>query len=421
MWSLRNKSNSILAQKWHLFNHNHIRLVPVTSLVLIIVMMMMVSCASAQIKYPSETDKLVAQDSNTLLSPGFLPFLNECSSKNPPVQLCTMYYDMVYNAYQLGSMGNDTKLAIQKADQELDKPELIKEFCEIFRNETINTLDKQPFSQANDFNITQWIQIRPVCEVSCLQVSSNKPQPVEVKQVCKFISGGCRWISQQKKKLYLPNLLPQIPIPVPNQSGNGNYQPVDGKTQNLNGNEENKQQLKGSISASPVSNPNTMQNPPPNLLASNLNVKSSSSSNPALSKANSNLKTPDDTHVSKQIEISPPAAQQPSAQMPGNVTPPLNKTSPSNTIANKTGISNNIETKPVNAPLPPPPAPPKQTPPSLDNQSEDEAIDGDKKNELEDENQDNEGKQKVYIKKTAICKHLFILKCSFFVLFTHYL
>lgn len=381
MWPLQNKLNSMNAQKWYSFNH--IRSVSVNSLVFII--MMMVSLGGCtQMKYPLERDKLVAQDSNTLLSPEFLSFLNGCNNPNIeiPIQLCTMYYDMVYNAYEFGSMGNDTKIAIQKADQELDKPELIKEFCEIFRNETINNLDKQPFSQANGYNVTEWIQMNPICVLNCLVNSNKKSRYFEVKQVCKFISGGYRWISEQKKKQYLTKLAAQNENQI--QSGNDKADVKVDTNPNLN--DERTQEM-ANANVRPVSNQIAPQN-----AVSNTNVKSSPSSGPTIDKTNS--KTPDDTHVSKQVDNPISAAQQPPVQSPGIVTPSLNKTSPSNVAASKKpSISNNIEQKIV----PPPPMKPTQSP-LLDIQSEDEGLDGteNKKPDFDDENPENEGNLKFY-------------------------
>lgn len=380
MWPLRNKLNSMNAQKWYSFNY--IRTVPVTSLVFIIVMM--VSFTSAQMRYPPERNELVARDSNTLLSSEFLSFLNECNKPNIeiPIQLCTMYYDMVFNAYEFGSVGNDTKIAIQKADQELEKPELIKEFCEIFRNETINNLDKQPFSLANGYNVTEWIQMNPICVLNCLVNSNKKSNYFEVKQVCKFISGGFRWISEQKKKQYLTKLAAQNVNPI--QSGNVNDK-ADEKVDTNSNDEKTQEMANANINARPVSNQIA-----PQIAVPNTNAKSNPSSIPTLLIDKINSKTPDDAHVSKQVDNSISAAQLPPVQSPGNVTPSLNKTSPSNVNANKKpSISNNIEQKIV------PPPPMKQTQSSLlDIQSEDDGLDGNDnklKPDFDDENPENEG------------------------------
>lgn len=391
MWSLQNKLNSVNAQKW--YSLNHIRSVPVISLVLIIVMMM-VSFTSAEIKYPPERVNLVAQDGNTLLSHDFLPFLNECSNSNVVVSipLCTMYYDMVYNAYQLGSKGNDTKEAIQKANQELDKPGVIKEFCDIFRNETINTLDKQPFSQVNGFNATQWVQSEDHCKANCLQ-PSNKPPDFdnEIKQVCKFISGGYRWISEQKKKQFLANLPVQnlSPISNPVQSETSSNKVDAGNVAvNQDLNEANKQ-LKpiGNGVASPV-NPNLPVVSDPNTIVKP-NQSASSASSASSSVVKPSAKVPE--QVSKPIEGSVPAVPQPPKLSPANVTPSLNnKTSTASVNASKPG-NNIIENKIV---VPPP----KQTQPPVDIQSEDEGLDVDKtKTDFEDENPDNDGKEKRFL------------------------
>ncbi|XP_055325046.1 trans-Golgi network integral membrane protein 1-like [Sitodiplosis mosellana] len=383
MWWLQNKLNLMHAQKWHSFNH--IRSVPVTLVVLITVMSVLF--ASAQIQYPKERVSLVAKDNNTLLDPGFLPFLTECSKSNVGAskELCTMYYDMVYNTYELGAKGLDTKIAIQKADKELDNQQLVKEFCEIFRNETTNTLDKQPFSQTNGYNITEWIKTSLICEVNCLQ-KGKQPNLVEIKQVCKFISGGCRWIGEQKKKLYFASLVP----PNANQNlGEAVNDNAGGKGDaNAAVNNENKARPIAIINANANGNSspaqNTLQDPAPN---NDAITNAKSSSNPEPKKPNS--KAPEETQISKQVEISVPAGQQPQRQLPAKVTPSLNRTSPSNltTNNNKSSNINIVETKIVQPPPLPPAVTPKQARPlSPDNESEDDLEVNDKKPDIDDEN-----------------------------------
>lgn len=357
---------------------------------------MLVSIASAQMQYPKERNSLVARDNNTLLDPAFLPFLIECNKPNgtTPIQLCTMYYDMVYNAYELGAKGVDTRQAIQKADKALDNQQLVDKFCEIFRNETIQTLTKQPFSQANGYNVTEWIQLKYACEINCLK--NGKPPMTNVftiQQICKFISGGLKWIGEQNQKLYLSSL------PSPNTNAiaggtiNDNANGVGKVDANAIVNEMNNAPPKAVVNAnananvngSPVQNPR--QNSPSDAIT---NAKSSLNADP---KGKPNSKTTQETQISRQVELSIPAAQQPPRQLPGSVTPSLNKTTPSNLTANnnKVSNSNNIEAKIVQ----PPPAAPKPTDLPLDNNQSEDELEGNEKNkaDIDDENQENEGNE----------------------------
>lgn len=188
MW-LQNKWNSVNIIKWNYL--------------LQIQLMIMISFASAILIMPAERTQLVVDDNNTLLSPEFLPFLEECSGQKPNVRLCSMYFDTVYNVYRHGQKWrDDVKMAMIDASKKLENSELTDKFCNILQNESSMALDAQPFSKANHFDAFKWIKESLVCQVNCLDNSESEASHLlRVKEVCKFISGGCRWIVAQKKNL----------------------------------------------------------------------------------------------------------------------------------------------------------------------------------------------------------------------------
>lgn len=141
-----------------------------------------------------EWQDMVAKDGNTLLKEEFLPFLKQCTTDTATADmpLCTLYYDMVYNVYQYGAKTAEVTKEILAANEALDKwPE---QFCDSFPNET-NVLDKLVFTNANGLN-KLWTQKKTLCDVQCLNVVVTG---LKVKPVCKFIFGGCKWISKQKQ------------------------------------------------------------------------------------------------------------------------------------------------------------------------------------------------------------------------------
>lgn len=162
-------------------------------LVLLFVLILLVSHTFGEITFPSERDDLVVKDSNRLLSPDFLPFLNECNTPDADLELCTMYYDTVYNIYQFKPNADEIKAEILAASQKLDT--MTDSFCELFPGEVSVAIDQHPFSSINNINIT-WIQRKSVCTLRCMQLIP--PAAVEIKPVCKFISGGCKWITKRK-------------------------------------------------------------------------------------------------------------------------------------------------------------------------------------------------------------------------------
>lgn len=154
------------------------------------------SSAGVEFQYPPERNALVAKDGNTLLNSEFLPFLKDCATVNPSNRmLCATYYDMVYNVYQYGGKVADVKAEIQQANQTLEK--LSDQFCTLFPTEVIQALDKRPFLDVNRINLTALFRINNYCEINCLTVN-ELTQRVEIKQICKSISGGCKWIIKQK-------------------------------------------------------------------------------------------------------------------------------------------------------------------------------------------------------------------------------
>lgn len=155
------------------------------------------SVAGADFQNPPEHDDLVLKDSNRLLNPEILPFLKDCTSLRPSKRmLCATYYDMVYNVYQYGVNVDDVKAEIHKANQTLEK--LGETFCTLFPTEVTQALDKRPFLAANRLNLTALFQYKDYCAINCISVDESTMQR-EINQLCKSISGGCRWILKQRK------------------------------------------------------------------------------------------------------------------------------------------------------------------------------------------------------------------------------
>lgn len=152
--------------------------------------------ADGEFQYPLQIrNELVAKDGNTLLNPVLLPFLNDCSNPSNRM-LCATYYDMVYNVYEYGGNVADVKAEIRTANQALEN--LGDEFCSIFPSEVTDALDKQPFLDANHINLTLLFSVKTYCTISCLTVQETNGKLV-IKPICKSISGGCKWILNQKR------------------------------------------------------------------------------------------------------------------------------------------------------------------------------------------------------------------------------
>lgn len=155
------------------------------------------SASGLELQYPIERDKLVEKDSNNLLSPEFLPFLKDCTSATPTNRaLCVTYYDMVYNVYEYGGKADDVKAEIRTANRTLEK--LGDTFCTLFPTEVTQALDKRPFLEANHFQLTVLFDIPNYCVINCLTMHESTLQIV-IRPICKSISGGCKWILQQKR------------------------------------------------------------------------------------------------------------------------------------------------------------------------------------------------------------------------------
>lgn len=289
MW-LTNEWYTMRPQMWHSWK----RIRSVT-----IVLMVLVSFVCAELKFPTERDALVAKDNNTLLNVNFLPFLSECMKSDPlKYPLCSMYYDIVYNAYELGAKGDDLKKEMLNAKT---SPESLGgNFCEIFPDQVSNALDKQPFSQKNEYDIRGWIKMRQVCEPNCLY-TTIAPNQVKIKPVCIFMYVGSHWILQKKsiKKEDLPANLPHNPPVETNSSANLKQNPAQDKNENVN--------LTG------VANKLEANSKP------DTNAKLNLSSKPTVK---AQTKSSDIVNVSKNVDTSIPAVQEPEpAKAPIDVKP----------------------------------------------------------------------------------------------------
>ncbi|XP_031619744.1 trans-Golgi network integral membrane protein 1-like [Contarinia nasturtii] len=318
MWWLQNNSNSSNAQKWQFLK-------PFQMMSIIQLVVVMVSLVSAQMQYPPEKEALVQTDNNILLS---LPFLNVCLTVQSPVEICSMYYDMVYNVYSLELNGDETKKFILEANQHLENSKLTAKFCNIFRNESRNVLDKQPFSTANNItNVTEWIQMDSMCELNCMEY---KNRVLMIKDICKFISGGLKSILKEKK---IKEDLKNLPLSGP---GNGK---VDTDTKPSNEKKpENSKNVEGTIKNENQKSIQTSVEKSVGKAASNALPNTSTStnsnhtsSNPASTKSlRTQLKA---SEIIRQLESSVPAAQiQPK---PVDVTPKLLKNATSSVDVNK--------------------------------------------------------------------------------------
>lgn len=157
------------------------------------------SSAGTELLYPPERNALVAKDGNTLLNLDFLSFLKDCTGLKPQNRmLCATYYDMVYNVYQSNGKGDDVKAEIRQANQTLEK--LGEQFCTLFPAEVTQALEKQPFLEANNFNLTAKFGEKTYCWINCL-ITSDLTQQTEIREICKSISGGCKWIIKQRKNI----------------------------------------------------------------------------------------------------------------------------------------------------------------------------------------------------------------------------
>lgn len=150
------------------------------------------SVGTVEFKYPPERNGLVNKDNNTLLNPTFLPFLNDCGVPTNRM-LCATYYDMVYNVYQYDKNVAEVKAEMHTADQTFEK--LGQTFCQLFPTEIIQALDKQPFLDENHINLTALFRIKEYCTINCITMPELT---IVIKPICKFISGGCKWILKQK-------------------------------------------------------------------------------------------------------------------------------------------------------------------------------------------------------------------------------
>lgn len=191
MWLKNDLTNTPKLQSW---NGAHL---------VLLVLMQLISIASGKVKmeFPDERISLVATDNNTLLSPDFLPFLNECLKPDldaKTIRLCAMYFDMVYNVYDIGANLENVKKDIQAANQTLES--LSKQFCEFFPEE-LGSLRKQPFMARNRLNITAWMNTKEQCALSCLYMSDGDDASLKIWPICKLTSAGCKWISKQKRNI----------------------------------------------------------------------------------------------------------------------------------------------------------------------------------------------------------------------------
>lgn len=237
-------SNDRLANtlKWTPWNWTHS--------IFICVLLLMISNVSTGVEFnfPIERVGLVEKDSNNLMNPNFLPFLNDCASANPTNRvLCATYYDMVYNVYQYdGNVADAVKAEIHTADQTLEK--LGEQFCSLFPNEITQALDKRPFLNANQINLTAVFRSNTYCTINCLTMQDTTMK-ILIKPICKSISGGCKWILKQKR-----NAAPM----------DSNLQSIDAK---INKNESTKLDEKSSVNNNfnssfngPIANSNNNNN-----------------------------------------------------------------------------------------------------------------------------------------------------------------
>lgn len=166
--------------------------------VMSLVLLHIITNACGALTFPKKDwDELKAKDNGTLLNTEFLPFLQECNveqSEPSKIQLCSLYYDMVYNALNYGKSA-DVRKEIITANYTLEKNDVSEGFCDTFPNET-SALDKLLFTNAN--NPYKWTANKAICYANCIYSTVNASNPIRIKTVCKYIYGGCKWIQKQK-------------------------------------------------------------------------------------------------------------------------------------------------------------------------------------------------------------------------------
>lgn len=172
--------------KWTAWKRTH-------SVFMCVLLTLVISSASGiEFEFPPERDELVAKDSNKLLNPKCLPFLNECTSSHPLDRVpCAIHYDMVYNVYEVenGKVA-DVQAESRKANQTLEK--MGESFCTFFHTEITQALDKRPFLEANRIDLMTLLrEIKDYCTMICL-TAQVQPVQVVIKPICKSISGGCK-------------------------------------------------------------------------------------------------------------------------------------------------------------------------------------------------------------------------------------
>lgn len=366
MW-LYNKTESANAHKCNVMKR--IQIMSIIQLVSII--MVMVSIVSGDMRFPAEKSGLMSKDFNGLLKPDFMTFCNGPNTHNTGI--CSMYYDMVYNVYELNPIGMEVGAALLAASEELDKPELSKVFCDILRNETTTALDKQPFSMANGIkNVSEWIHMVNVCELNCIDLNKNK-----INDVCKYISGGFKWIFKQKNKNSLTDISSNAKISNVIDSAKINdvkdeMKPLKQKDENEIANANGNGNEKKNVNENPLINQDAQQN-----LNPSKSTNSNGSSSPTSTKEiRHDQKT---IQATKQLENSVPAPIS-DPQKPVESTPKLIK----NSTVNAVKISNDANNENVD---------PVEPVDSVNNQSDDDDANNDKKTELNDD--ENEGNKLV--------------------------
>lgn len=130
----------------------------------------------------------------TLMSNTYASFVSECITNGnvKPVNLCSTYFDMIYNIFEL--RGFETAEEIERTTRDFDNTSIAEQFCELFPGEVATELVKRPFSDALGSKTSNRHE-KDICVQNCVQFAGEE---TKIKQICKLISGGCRFINLNK-------------------------------------------------------------------------------------------------------------------------------------------------------------------------------------------------------------------------------